>query len=240
MIREAYDKHFSERIHDRDDLALHVSDLADCSRAVWARRNGKVRLPHNADTQRKFDMGLDIEERVGKVLANMNDYVCEHGLVHELEISGASAEGHSDFFMRHVSDASLNFIVEVKSTTFYPVTVNGKKSREIPRIEKTSWHYRIQAASYALERGCPRFCMIIICRESGMMAEHWFDTVDYANDVRKALKEKYALTGVGAPMPPAEPPKESYNAKGKSWRCSYCPLASCEKNENPAALELAI
>ncbi len=239
MIREIYDKHFAERISERDDVALHVSDLGDCSRAVWARRNGKVQLTNDSDTLRKFDMGLDIEDRVGAALRMLDDYVIVAQHVHDLEIRGASAEGHSDFICRHMTDHSKSFIVEVKSTTFYPKQVNGKRTRVAPKPDEVQWHYRLQAASYALEQGFTRFCVLVICRESGMMAECWYKTEDYADEVRKMLAEKYALTKVGAPMPEANPPIQSLKRDGTSWRCRYCKFSACENNVNPAALEVA-
>lgn len=240
MIRELYAKHFSERVSDRDNISLHVSDLGDCSRAVWARRNGKDLLSHDDDTQRKFDMGNDVEDRVGAVLSELEEYAVERQYVHDLEIRGDHAEGHSDFVCRSLIDPSQSFIVEVKSTTFYPKVVGKKRVRVAPTASEVQWHYRLQAASYALEQGFARFVLVIVCRESGMMAEHWYKTADYADAVRAALKEKALLTRVGAPMPDAAPPAESFNYKGESWRCKYCPFTACERNENPAALAVAL
>ncbi|SRR5258708_243255 len=235
MIKELYHKEIFTRVDDRDNTILHVSDLADCSRAVWAKRNGKAMEPFDDSTRRKFDMGIDMEERVGKALDLLEGHEVERQHVHHL----GDAEGHSDFLVRHKTEPKRSFVVEVKTTTFYPKMVAGKRTRVEPKADEVQWHYRIQAAAYALECGFPRFCVVIVCRESGMMAEYWYETADYANYVVDALAEKTALTQVGGPMPPAEPPKESYNYKGESWRCKYCSYSACEKNENSAALEVA-
>lgn len=235
MIREAYAKYIAAEIDNRDNTVLHVSDLADCSRAVWAKRNGKALEPFNDDTIRKFHMGLDIEERVGKSLAMLENFEVERQYVHRL---GATI-GHSDFLARCKTDPNRSFVLEIKSTTFYPKLVNGKRTRVAPKESEVQWHYRLQAAAYAMSVDFSRFCIFIVCRESGMVAECWYKTEDYRDAVTTALEEKVALTGIGDPMPPAEPPIETYNAKGVSWRCNYCSFSACEKNENPAALEVA-
>jgi len=234
MIRELCHKEISLRADDRDNTALHVSDLSDCSRAVWAKRNGQALEPFNDDTRRKFDMGIDLEERVGRALDLLEDYVIVRQYEHHLGV----AIGHSDFICRHKTNPKHSFVVEVKSTTFYPKLVNGKRFRVPPKKDEVQWHYRLQAAAYALEQKFTKFVLVIICRESGMLAEHWYDTKDYEDAILAALDEKTGLTAVGDPMPAAEPPAYAYNAKGKNWRCSYCTFSTCEKNENPAALDM--
>jgi len=234
MIRELYHQEIASRVNDHDGTALHVSDLSDCSRAVWARRNGIVMEPYNDDTYRKFDMGLDAEERVGKVLDRLTGYVIERQHVHHL----GDSIGHSDFLAVCLADPQKSFVVEVKTTTFFPKMINGKRTRVEPKKEEVQWHYRIQAASYALDVNFPKFVLIIICRDSGMMAEHEYNTEDYREYVEEMLAEKANLTKLGDPMPPASPPKETFNHKGKSWRCSYCSFSACEKNENASMLEV--
>jgi hypothetical protein len=235
MIREAYSRLLSQRPNRGDESELHVSDLSDCARAVWARRNGKILLQNNEDTLRKFEMGFDVEDRVGSVLDTLEDYTIERGVVHRL----GEAKGHSDFVARHKTDASQDFVCEVKSTTFYPKQVNGKRIRVEPKRSEVQWHYRVQATAYAIEQNIGKVCIVIVCRESGMMGEYWFTTDDLADVVGRELEEKAKLTAIGAPMPPPAPPVESYNWKGESWRCKFCKFSACEENKNPDALEVS-
>lgn len=45
-----------------DDHLAHVSDLAGCDKATWARRNGLAPADHDTNTRVKFDLGLTTEK----------------------------------------------------------------------------------------------------------------------------------------------------------------------------------
>jgi hypothetical protein len=240
MIKEAFERAFAARESRGDELSLHVSDLAKCRRATHDRRSGNEQIPPDADTRRKWDMGLDFEDRVGEVLAQIPGYVIEHNPIVSLDVDGESIVGHVDFVCRAIDQKDEDFVIEVKTTTFFPKQVGKKRLRVPPTASEVMIEHRIQAAAYCMALGIEKFSIIVCCRESGMMAEHQYRTRDYRDLVHQNARESVAQTDPNAPLPPAVPPLSTFNKQGESWACRYCSNSRCEKNENPAALAVPV
>lgn len=236
MIKEAYERHFNLRESRGDEMEVHVSDLAKCRRATHDRRAGNEQIAPDADTRRKWDMGLDFEDRVAKVLCELSRFSIEHNPIVSLEVDGVNIVGHVDFVCRSMDKIEDDFIVEVKTTTFYPRQLGKKRVRIPPTATEVMIEHRIQAASYAMALNIEQFVIFTACRESGMTAEHWYRTADYREIVLQNAREVVKETAPGAPLPPAVPPPWTFNKAGESWACKYCANSRCEKNVNPAAL----
>lgn len=214
---------------DWDDEALHASDLAKCSREVWARRNGEVMLPDSDDAERKMRFGVDFEATVGEALVT---FAHERGLSvrEQAEVfglnDGTELVGHPDFLVEDLASGDLQTI-EVKATTFQSRFVAGVRSVAVPK--EPAERYVIQAAANAIAHGAPTFRVVVACRQSGMMVEFIRPAERYEAKVR-ALQAKFAeLTAIGAPEPVEELPP----AHIKSWACRFCRHAACENNSNP-------
>lgn len=217
MLLELIDAYYNVK-EDRSPEELHVSDLAACKRAVHARRSGEPLIPFDTPTRVKFDLGNAVEDLAAKwFIAAM---AFERGVVVDLD----GIEGHVDF-------VGPDSVIEVKSTTFFPTMDPRTKKRIRIAPTEAQHHYRIQAAAYALALGKPRFCVLIVCRDSGLIAEIWHRAVDYAEEITQLVREYTRETHPSQPAPPAEPPE--HIAK---WACKYCRVSSCERNANEAAM----
>jgi hypothetical protein len=228
-----------EREDSRDHDVLHGSDLSKCAREVWARRNHKPKVRADDNTWRKWNYGLDFEKRVMDAIYARPEYAAGELLVNYqmtvVSFMGGEILGHPDFILEYKGEKQ---VIEVKTTTFFPKQINGKRVRIPDKDAMLS--YRIQAAVYAMAVQAPTFRVIVCCRESGMMKEYVYNTADYVSLVLSRYKLMTETTAQGMPEPVKEQPMaDTFNVRdGKSWACRYCAHALCERNENPSALDL--
>lgn len=213
-----------------DEDVPHVSDLAGCDRETWARRNGEPMLGTDTATRVKFDLGHAVEAIMERLLVeSLPGYTLERGR----RVEHGGIVGHLDFLLIP-AEGGAPIVVEVKSTTFFPKRQkDGSYKRELP--DEAQYHYRLQAAAYASMVGAEDFCVLVICRDSGMVAEFWAKAAQYADVLARRTEAVFGTTGPGEPMPPAEPPSYAEGRNG-NWKCKYCRYSLCERNENVQAL----
>lgn len=246
-------QHFADANDERsDERHAHVSDLVACDREVWARRNGKDLLPHTAATRIKFALGNAAEDTLAialqskiadgwELLRNVRVALCVDGdelkgriLAHGEEPREDEIVGHADYVLRNPASNTVT-VVEVKSTTFFPRrnAATGKMER-LPPTE-AQYHYRMQCAAYAFGVGARAFGVLVVCRDSGIMAEFWYRTEDYVPELLMRAKSVLAYTSAHVTMPPAQPPPYA-DGKNGNWRCAYCRFWECERNTNQQAM----
>lgn len=212
-----------------DEEKAHVSDLFACHLATWARRQGMPQIPHDQPTRTKFALGNAVEDHVALALAErlaakgytlVRDVIVAVAFDDDGNLVPCDLEhpeaivGHIDYLLTH--DYLPPVVVEVKSTSF----LKGRPPTEARE------HYIIQGAAYAMGVLAERFAVFIVCRESGKVAEFWFDTKDYKHEVSRRAMQVLAHTTSEAFPPPPEPPY--------GWSCAYCRYAECAKNRNKA------
>lgn len=241
LVEDAFTAMLAAQVDSWDNEALHASDMGKCARELWARRNGHAMIGVNNDTERKFQLGRDVEEYVAKALIGAGYHVLRN-------LSVPGFVGHPDIVITDALGKKYLEVIEVKSTTFYPVMVNGKRTRVPEPRDRVKTEHKLQACTYAWRLGLPTFRLVIVCRESGMMAEHVFKTSDYVGQLEAEIDRLSTLTAVGVPDPGTLfdmdsddiynlIPKYSFNVKtGASWKCSWCSYGACERNSNPEAL----
>ena len=213
-----------------DEAEPHVSDLFGCLRATWARRAGHDLVPFDDDTLTKFAIGNAIEDAMVKRLGSLGALNLE--LRRDVVVNLGGLVGHVDYVLEHCDfpEVPERYVVEVKTTTFYPTFDKVTKKRVRSAPSEAQQHYLIQAAAYALALKADWFCVLVICRESGMMAEFWHRAEGFRAEVLRLAGEVMAQTNPAAPMPAAEPPQSI-----ASWACRYCRFVACERNENVTA-----
>lgn len=249
---DAIERWHAENDGERGDGHLpHVSDLAGCDRETWARRNGEPMLGHSVDTRIKFALGHAVEAHMAKLLCESlgDEWTFHQGervvlwrdengvgggvLLDDEEPAPGSVVGHVDFTLRRPGDV---IVVEVKSTTFFQRRTAAGYVRTPP--DEAQYHYRLQAAAYAVALQAEQFCILVVCRESGQIVEFWHRTADYLAQVEDAVARVLANTEPGVEAPPAEPPAYAETKNG-NWKCRYCHFLGCYRNLNAEARGVA-
>lgn len=227
-ITKALSEHYrATPSHRGDEDALHMSDAWKCPREVWARRNGIKPFDFTDATRTKFALGNAAETHVFDAIVEplkAKGWEIERG--RELNVSGVI--GHVDLLATRGDE---RIVIEVKSTTFIPRMIDGKRQRRAPA--EASWHYVMQACAYALALGAAWFCVFVLCRESGMTAEFWFETDVVAPEVRARMTHLRIVTAKDAPEPVDALP----DARA-AWECAFCDHAACQRNTNPLAMRV--
>jgi hypothetical protein len=229
----AFEAHFAAIEKRGDEDLAHVADLYGCDRATWARRSGVEMIPHNNDTLTKFALGNAVEDFARKAFVeNLPGWTVTSGDVVDLPGTyGTNLRGHLDLLATNDADPRQKFVIEVKSTTFFPRKDKfGKYVRVAP--DEARYHYRLQAAGYACAVGAPWFAIVVVCRESGMRVIFYERSRVLFDDVRRRAREVAAITDPSKPEPAAEPPAHAEGRNG-NWMCKFCGYAACERNANP-------
>jgi hypothetical protein len=213
-----------------DEEFAHVSDLSFCRRKTWLRRTGEPQIA-TADTKMrlKWAIGNAVEDHVLGALGHSlegDGWRLERDVRVALDAAGngrilASIDrpkinevvGHLDGLLIRNDDL---VVLETKSTSF----LRGR----IPDTP-SAW-YVSQAAAYAVATGAERFAVFIVCRESGRIAEFWFETANHRDAVLSDVRDVLTNTDPLAHEPEAAP--------RFGFECKYCPAASCPQNTNPA------
>lgn len=212
-----------------DELAHHVADLSGCARETWARFKG-LQAPLDADTARKFEMGIDCENRiVAKLLRDYPDlrlglrvalWIGLEGLI-EAKIVPDDYEPLSYEFIGHPDGVTDDAVIEIKSTEF--LIARSTWERIVPVApEQLLWGYKMQAAAYALALCRPRAIIIEQCRVTGMETVVEFDPATMRADVMARMRSLIKLTP-SSPKPEPTLHESTINQKTKqSWLCKYC------------------
>lgn len=211
-----------------DEHLRHVSDLAGCDRATWARFH-KLLVDHDPDTLRKFGMGFDVESRILTPLAkHCPDLVMGANVAMSIGFDGIEGRIVPDDYVPRIDeivghpDGILDgAIIECKSTEFM---VNRQDySRIVPVTGKElAHHYKIQSGAYALALGKPRAVVIIQCRASGIITAISFNPKDCEKEITERMRAVLAIRAE-APMPKPTLHESTFNKKTKqSWLCKYC------------------
>lgn len=211
------EKHIVRVGEDRgDSLQLHSSDLSGCDYATYQRIHGEKQLPFDEDSISSFVAGHAFEAWFAEAFDMPGFTVVRGG-----EVVTDGIIGHPD--IRFERDGKTLAVIDITST----------KAKE-PEWKKS---HALKTADYALSLGAPHFAELVICLGFGKVTGwrvHWFETVDWAEDVLKARDRLKAMAASDSP-PPMEPPAEEDGTPG-TWRCgkpgsgkSYC-QANCAKN----------
>lgn len=211
-----------------DGKVLHVSDLALCTRQVWARRNDLMSDDDDVDNFLQMRFGLDYEKTMCAAL-DVAGIRYDYQVPIEGTILGYKLVGTADFVF---DDA----VLDTKTTVFWSGYVGrGDEKRKTTKIpEEPKMSYRIQTAAYAMALGKSRYGIHVACRATGKRANFWYDTAALAPMIGKRIVE-IQETGVDDPEPvDARPPWYTYNEDGTSWQCKYCSYSACELNRNPS------
>jgi predicted RecB family nuclease len=193
---------FSQRAIPRGDEDLpHCADLWACDRQTWYRRNGFAGEQFDRAKLAQFAIGHGYEREVADTLA-----AAGHKVDTDLEVYHLGLFGHPDI----VVDDDL--LVECKTTEL-----------QKPKDE-VSQHYAIQAAFYALALPVPQAVVLVKHARSHAEVAYPVKPQAYRGMIERRAAEIIATTGIGAPMPPADPGPLA------PWGCTYCPHVQCERN----------
>ena len=220
---------------DRDPKQVAVSDLFACDRRTWHRRNGYVEPPFTDALLRKFSIGLAVEAEHARLLREAGIPVktglrvalrVEEGVLRSRDLRetdvplAGEVTGHPDLWL-----PLEGTLVEVKTTD-----VRKPKDECDP-------HYALQASAYALALDADRTVVHVthIVPFEKPEVEYEVYPEEHRSRVIQRIVEVLESTAPGAPMPPAEPPRET-----AAFACKYCQLAQCERNANPDATVVEI
>lgn len=218
-------RYYAEHDDRRDDWRqAHVGDLAMCARKAWHRRHGDTPLPVSAEMRMKWAIGHAVEAHVAEALiSSLRDECLPLWFNNSGVVTIEGVIGHPDVVLFPLATTPFSTVlpplavIELKSTSF----LRGKPP------EKASEWYVTQAAAYATALAAPKFAVFVVDRESGRVAEFWFDTADYVQEVRDLAK---FIVDVTDPAKPAPPPDPVF-----AWECRYCDFAQCPKHPQHAA-----
>lgn len=223
-----------------DEQLRHVSDLAGCDRATWARFRNLLG-GYDADTLRKFGMGFDVENRVLTAIgryapdlvlgANVAMSIGFDGI--EGRIVGDDYAPRSDEIVGHPDGILDGAIIECKSTEF--MTDRQSYTRIVPVTrEQLQHHYKLQSGAYALALGKLRAVVIIQCRASGAITAISFDPREFEAEITQRIRAVLAISAGGnMPEPTLHP--STLNKAGQSWLCKYC-LFPRPRNGQPGCI----
>jgi len=203
---------YAQRSKPRGDEAeAHVSDLYDCNRKAWMRRNGYEKPPFTRQKQAQFAIGHGYEAEVGNTLRDAG-----HDVEINRKLEAFGLTGHPD-----IIDFTLPALIETKTTD------------KVNPNEFVSKHHALQAAAYALALGFKR--AIVLVKYAGSFrgkfsheeVAYEVDPEEYRATIESRAAEILAVTGPGMPMPEPGPfDLASYDL------CVYCDYAQCERNPN--------
>jgi CRISPR/Cas system-associated exonuclease Cas4 (RecB family) len=259
VLEDAMFVHYGRLSDTFDKQALHVSDLVQCVRAVWYRRNGYAEEPITPSRRLTMVRGIAIEKEIREGLAatltrrgcevyhETSDYGIMTGWLSSAnggdallraqnrEINGAltlserAATGHIDLCAVN-DDIGEAVVVEIKSMPFLGPAALTK--------------HVIQAAGYelmvalALPDYSVRSYVVEVSAVTGEHRLHRFDTATHAAEVLHRLEEREWVTAPGDEMPEPSIPDEQFVERGRkpnkklvNLLCEkYCGFRMCPDN----------
>jgi hypothetical protein len=220
-----------------DELAHHVAHLSGCDREKYGGYKGWL-VPFDADTARKFEMGIDIENRIiAKLIRDYPDIqlglrvALWLGLESEIEgkIVTDDYKPRPYEIIGHPDGVTDDAVIEVKSTEFLIAPKTWE--RIVPtQPEQLPWGYKMQAAAYAIALCRTRAIIIQQCRVSGKESVIEFDPRSMLADLKARIRATIKITPSGA-LPEPTLHESTINAKGLSWLCKYCRFTKTPAHE---------
>lgn len=151
---------------------------------------GAPRKPFDAYTLAKFKRGVDVEEWYVTQLENAGVLVSDEKSLEDMSLTPTEGQAFAEY------RGAIGYVDSVIDTDqmqakkgIIPNEIKSVTNMKMKRIKSTGvdWHYKIQAAMYALAMESEYFAVTIVSAEDLRSETHIFPTREMKRDVDQAI-----------------------------------------------------
>jgi hypothetical protein len=226
-FKQVWTDHVNLVLSERAPLALSISDLWSCDRALWDRLQGNERFPRSMSTFSAFERGHAYENRLWEALDQSDLTVSRYTGIVKLE----GIVGHPDFVV-YEDDATGT----PQPYAIIDATTTASKYPEL------KFPHALKTMAYAMAEGLEVGCEWIVSIGFGgnilAMQDHWMHLDEEAMGTGKTWREwvtaritHVKALSLASEAPEPVPPIDPTDGAPEAWRCAkYCDNAACPVN----------
>jgi hypothetical protein len=226
-FKQVWTDHVNLVLSERAPLALSISDLWSCDRALWDRLQGNEQFPRSMSTFSAFERGHAYENRLWEALDQSDLTVSRYTGIVKLE----GIVGHPDFVV-YEDDATGT----PQPYAIIDATTTASKYPEL------KFPHALKTMAYAMAEGLEVGCEWIVSIGFGgnilAMQDHWMHLDEEAMGTGKTWREwvtaritHVKALSLASEAPEPVPPIDPTDGAPEAWRCAkYCDNAACPVN----------
>lgn len=172
---------------------LSASMLYQPIRFQLLKNLGATRKEFDAYTLAKFKRGVDVEEWYVTQLRGAGVLIEDKEIIESLNLTIEDKEGAQPYAVYRDCVGYVDSIIDTNKMQakkgIMPNEIKSVTNMKFKRIKKMGidWHYKIQAALYALAMGSKWFAVTIVSAEDYRSITQIFDTASMKHDVDVAI-----------------------------------------------------